>query len=362
MDNLTVTPQQCASSVIYGIDLGDRFSDLCGLDGATGEILEEGRFVTTPKGLARRFSKLNPVIVAIEAGTHSRWVSKQLEDYGHKALVAHPSKVRLICDNDTKNDKLDAMRLAMLARADPRLLHPIKHRGQEAQADLAIVKARDALVQVRTKLVNHLRGTVKGFGTRLPSCRAAAFHRKVAEQVPDELRPALEPLLDQLAALEPAIKHYDKLIKQRAAEVYPEAERLQQITGVGPITSLAFVLTLEDPYRFPNGGAVGSYLGLRPKQKASGGPEGSNPKLRITKAGNSYLRRLLVGSAHYVLGRFGPDSDIKRWGNRIAKRGGKKKAVVAVARKLGVLLHHLWLTGEDYDPFRQSASRKKGAA
>lgn len=353
MADCSVTPLEAATSVIYGIDIGDKSSDLCGLEGPTGEILEEARLRTTPRGF-ERFQHLPSSIVAIEAGTHSGWISRQLSRYGHRVLVAHPYKVRLIAENDTKTDRLDALRLAMLARADPRLLHPIEHRGAKAQEDLAIVKARDALVNTRTKFVNHIRTTVKGTGSRLGSCSAASFHRKNVDDVPDELRPALEPLFKVLADLAEGIKHYDKLISQRAKEDYPVTERLQQIVGVGPITSLAFVLTLEDPHRFPSGSRVGSYLGLRPKLRATGGPEGTNPLLRITKAGNSYLRRLLVSSAHYILSNRGPDCDLKRWGARLAKKSGKKKAVVAVARKLAVLMHRLWLSGEDYDPNRSN--------
>ncbi len=354
MTHSTVTAD---SSVIFGLDLGDRYTHVCGLDGLTGEIFEEGRIPTTPNGVARRFTDLPPAVIAIEAGTHSRWVSYQLQCLGHDVLVAHPRKVRLITDNDTKNDKLDAQRLALLARADPRLLHPIQHRSPEAQADLALIRARDQLVQTRTKLVNHVRCAVKGFGCRIPkSIGAKVLHRKAAPYIPSVLRPALEPMLEQLAALEEGIKRYDKLIKERANDAYPETELLRQVPGVGPLTALAFVLTLEDPYRFPNREAVASYLGLRPRQRASG----KDPQLRITKAGNGYLRRLMVGSAQYVLGPFGPDTDLKRWGLKLANRGGrgaKKKAIVAVARKLGVLLHKLWLTGDEYEPLHNMRRR-----
>ena len=136
-----------------------------------------------------------------------------------------------------------------------------------------------------------------------------------------------------------------------ARKAYPETLTLREITGVGPVTALAYVLTLEDPTRFNKSRDVGPYLGLTPKRDQSGK---TDKALSISKAGNTYLRRLLVGSAHYILGPFGPDCDLRRYGTRIASRGGKaakRKAVVAVARKLAVLMHQLWKNKATYDPF-----------
>ena len=196
---------------------------------------------------------------------------------------------------------------------------------------------------------------------RIRSCSARSFHHG-RDLVPEALRPALLPLLDQLAELAEQIKHYQKLIERRANEAYrEETQALRQVAGVGPITALAFVVALDDPSRVRSGGAVASYLGLRPRQQQSGG---CDPQLGITKAGNGFLRRLLVSSAQYILGRFGPDSDLRRWGLRLAARGGrgaKKRAVVAVARKLATLLLRLWCTGEPYDPLRNSRLRGEDA-
>jgi transposase len=346
-----------AMSVTIGIDLGDKHSQVYELDHETGEILSEGRVSTTPRAFKRRFGGCPPARIAFEAGTHSRWIAILLEAAGHEVIVANPRKVRLICDNDTKTDRLDAERLALLARADPRLLHPIHHRGAEVHVDLAVIRARDALVRQRTGLINHVRGAVKQFGIRVTGCSSERFHKAAGEALTDELRPALEPLLEQIGALTKAIQGYDKRVNELAKTKYPEATHLQQVPGVGALTALAFVLTLEDPYRFRSSRAVGSYLGLRPRQRDS---SSSTPQLRITKAGDGHLRRLLVGSAHYILGPFGPDTDLRRWGLKLSARGGqnaKKRAVVAVARKLAVLLHALWLSGETYDPHRSSAPK-----
>jgi len=207
-------------------------------------------------------------------------------------------------------------------------------------------------VRARTQLVNHVRGTVKAFGARLPSCSTAAFHRRTAEAMPADLRPALEPILRLLGELTEEINRYDCRVSVTARTTYPDTTRLMQIPGIGPVTALTYRLTIDAPHRFTNSRAVGSYLGLRPRQRASGT---QHRQLRITKAGDSDLRRLLVGSAQYILGPFGPDCDLRRWGTAIAARGGKnakKRAIVAVARKLAVLLHRLWVSGEIYRPQR----------
>src|SRR5262249_25538152 len=161
------------------------------------------------------------------------------------------------------------------------------------------------------QLVNHVRGAVKSWGGRLRSSSTRSFARQGASQLPEALRPALEPLLDVLALLTRQIEEYDRQIEAACREAYPETELLRQVGGVGAVTSLAFVLTLEDPHRFGRSRSVGSFVGLRPARDKSGAQD---PELRITKAGDQLLRRLLVGSAHYMLGPFGPDCDLRRWG------------------------------------------------
>ena len=347
---------------IVGIDLGDRFSQVHVLSAESGEHLEQGRIATTKEGFTARFADAPRARVALETGTHSAWVARLLVELGHEVLVANARKVRLISDNERKNDKLDAERLALLARADPRLLHPVRPRGEAAQTALVTLKARDSLVRGRTGLINTVRGVVKSSGARLPKCSADAFHKHAEANLPGELQAALQPLVAQIAALTATIKHYDGQVKQLAEEQFPETELLSQVDGVGALTALAFLLTVEDPKRFANGGKVAAYLGLCPRQDTSCTID---KQLRITKAGNSFVRRLLVGSAHYVLGPFGNDSDLRRWGLKLCERGGKngkKRAVVAVARKLAVLLRHLWLTGQVYDPLHNAAKTSAGSA
>jgi len=349
------------SDMTIGVDLGDRWSRLCVLD-EHGEVCEEGRIATTVHAMRKRFSTEVPCRVVIEVGTHSPWVQHLLQRLGHDVITAHTQSVRLIYGGTSKDDRLDAERLARLARVDPKLLHPIRHREGAVQADLAVIRGRHVLVGCRTKLVNHVRGIVKSMGLRLPRCSSESFSRRALEELPKELKPVLLPVLETIAAVTRKIRQYNRRIENLASEQYPETEVLRQVPGIGPVTALSFVLTLEDPARFRSSRSVGAYLGLRPRRSQSGD---TDPELRITKAGDHDLRRLLVGAAQYILGPFGPDTDLRRWGLALAARGrknAKKRAVVAVARKLAVLLHRLWITAEVYEPLRDRANKPEDIA
>ena len=347
MSKLTV------NNVVVGLDLGDRFSWLCVLDG-DGEVVEEGRIQSTEAALRRWFGPRESACVAIEVGTHSPWVSRLLKELGHEVIVANARHVRMIYDGARKSDRLDAEALARLARLDPALLHGIAHRSEDAHHDLAVIRAREVLVRTRTRLINHVRGAVKSAGHRVPRSSSAAFHRTAAEAIPTGLKEALEPLLAMLEQVTQEIRAYDRRIEKLASERYPETGALMQVAGVGTLTALAYVLTLEDPGRFATSRAVGPYLGLCPGEHQSGDHDA---QCRMTKAGNEMLRRLLIQAAHYQLGPHGPDSDLRRWGSERGARGGRiahKKAVGGVARKLAVLLHRLWTSGEVYQPLRNS--------
>jgi transposase len=327
---------------------------------AEGDIVRQGRVRTNERAMRVEFSKLSPAQMAMEAGTHSGWVSRLLAGLGHEALVANPRQLPSIYQNHTKNDQVDAEQLARLARLDPKLLKPIRHRSGNTQTDRAMIQARDLLVRTRVKLIGHVRDMVKGTGERLEKCSTPCFYERAKGAIPDGLKPALFPILEVIRELNIRIGEYDARLEEMAAKKYPETNLLRQVKGVGALTALGYVLTIEDPRRFPKSRSVGSYLGLRPRQGDSGK---SHPQLRITKAGDGYLRKLMVTSAHYIIGPFGPDTDLRRWGLALASRGGKnakKRAVVAVARKLAVLLHRLWVTGEVYEPLRQ-AKRKEAA-
>lgn len=338
-----------------GVDLGDKWSNYCIL-GLDGETLVEGELQTSQRDFAEFFSAVMPARVVMEVGTHSAWARDAVAGCGHEVLVANPRQMEGPKKRKRKNDRIDAHKLARVGRMDPQSLFPIHHRSVEVRRDLLALRARGALVAVRTELVNATRGLVKSMGSRLPKCSTHAFPKKVERELPAELRELLLPLVEIVKSVNDSIQSYDERIEELAAEKYPQTNLLKQVKGVGPLTSLAYVLTLEDPKRFLRSRDVGPYLGLVPKQEDSGDRQ---PQLRISKMGDVMLRSLLVGSAQYILGPFGPDTELRRYGLRLSERGGKnakKRAVVAVARKLAVLLHKLWVSGAVYEPLRQNPS------
>lgn len=359
MKKLTTTTMQRihqqSGGLTIGLDLGDRSSFYCVLDGK-GDVLLEGKVSTTPRAMRERFGAMPRSRIALETGTHSPWVSRLLSELGHEAIVAHARNVRLIGESRRKDDRLDAMTLARLVRIDPQLLRPVKHRSAEAQADLTVIRARAALVRARTMLVNAARGLTKAYGERLRGCNARGMKPKAAQDLSPELKGALEPLMSEIESVSERICEYDQMLESMAQNRYPEAERLKQIKGVGTLIALTYILTLEDPHRFRKSRDAACYVGLQPGRRNSGQSE---PQMHISKEGDPYLRALLVQAAHHILGPWGVDSDLRRWGLQLAEHGGKrgkKRAIVAVARKLAVLLHRLWASGDVYVPLRQNRS------
>jgi transposase len=344
-----------------GFDLGDRSSWYCVLDEA-GSVLLEQRVSTTPKAMKEVFGGIPRSRIALETGMHSPWVSRLLSELGHEVIVAHARNVRLIGESRKKDDRMDAQTLARLARVDPQLLSPVKHRSAKAQADLTVIRARAGLVRARTALVNTVRGLAKSYGERLRGCNVRNMNPEKAEGLSPELQRALEPLLAGIESLSERIRECNEGIEKLVQESYPQVAMLKQVKGVGTLIALTFLLTLEDAHRFRKSRDVGCYLGLQPGRRNSGRSE---PQMHISKEGDPYLRTLLVQGAHHILGPFGADSDLRRWGLKLAERGGKngkKRAVIATARKLAVLLHHLWVSGEVYEPLHHSNQRAMPAA
>lgn len=344
---------QALEGLTVGIDLGDKRSYYCVLDG-DGEKVGEGCLSNTAAGLAKHFAGLKRTRIAMETGTQSGWISRELAGLGHEVIVANARELRAISGSGRKSDRRDAEKLARYARVDPSILRPVRVRGAQAQLDLGRIRARDALVRARTLLVNAARGLAKTRGKRLASSVTASFGERSQALLEAEMAVVLEPLLEQIDALSKQILRYDREIEQQAAACYPETAALDAVPGIGPLTALSFVLTLEDAGRFRHSREVGPYLGLCPRRRQSGD---SDPQLRISKEGDEYLRRLLVQCAHWILGPFATDSALRRWGLQLAQRGGKdaaKRARVAVARKLAVLLHHLWVTQQPYRAFPSS--------
>jgi len=342
-----------------GIDLGDRYSYGCLLD-RQGEVVERFRFETTRVGLTKAFDGRPPARVVIEVGTHSPWVSRALAGRSHEVIVANAREVQSITKSDRKNDAADAEQLARLGRADPKLLHPIEHRHEDTQRDRALLAVRHKLVRTRGSCVVQARGIAKGLGERLPKSTTAAMPKRVREAGLADLFPGLSSLLEVIETLSEKIRELDRQIEHLSKERYPETALLRQVGGVGPITSLAYVLTIETPKRFSRSRNAGVYLGMRPRQRDSGE---RSPQLSITKAGDGYLRTLLVECAQHIM-TIGSDCDLRRFGERIVERGGPaayRRAVVAVDRKLAVLLLSLWRTAEVYEPLRQATRAQEAA-
>ena len=336
------------------MDLGDRFTHYCVLN-EEGEVIEEGRMQTSESALMKHFSKEARMRIAMEAGTHSPWVSRLLKRLGHQVLVANPRKIRAITGSESKNDRNDAELLARFAAFDAKLLSPIEHRSEQRQQDLNLIHARATLVRARTMIINVVRGLVKSAGGRLPSCSSESFAERALAAIPASLAGVCTPLGKQVQLLTTQIELMDKQIDQLVRK-YPEISLLKTTPGVGPLVAACYVLTLDSPNVLGDNRQAGAFLGLRPRQSQSGN---SDPQRRITKAGNTYLRSLLVQSAQYILGRFGPDCALRRWGLKLAASGGKrgkKRAIVAVARKLAVILHSMWRSRKPFQAFPPQAT------
>jgi transposase len=292
----------------------------------------------------------------MEAGTHSIWISEQLQELGHEVIVANVRELRAISHSDRKSDQVDAEKLARYARLDPEILRPIAHRTVEQQEALTLIRARDLMVRLRTAAVNAVRGLTKSCGHRMPASSTRCFAKRSVAVMPLGLAQALGPVLEQIAEMTLKIKQYDRQIQELGQARYSETQALVKVPGVGHLTALTFVLTLGSKERFKQSRDVGCYLGLRPRRSQSGDRD---PQLGITKAGNVYLRSLLIECAGHSLRPQGKDSAPRQWGLHLAARGGKQaknKAVVAVARKLAVLLHRIWTTQEPYMPFYEQAA------
>ena len=338
------------TQITIGLDLGDRRHTYYVLDGA-GKMAREGSLGNTREPLATMARSYPGATVVMEAGTHSPWVSRFLQELGLRVIVANPRKTRAIYQNERKSDRHDAMMLARLARMDPTLLHPVEHGSQEAQQDMLQLKLRDSLVRARVALINAVRFTLKSLGYPVSNPSSERFHKLVLSEVPESIGEMIAHNVAALAELTQRIKALEVSISRLAAERYPETIYLQQVSGVGPITSLYFVLKVGTPGRFQRTRDIGAFLGLCPRRDQSGE---TDKELRISKCGDQYLRGLLVNAAQYILGPFGTDSALREHGLRLAQEGtarAKKRAVVAVARKLAVLLLTLWKSREPYESF-----------
>ena len=337
---------------VIGMDLGDKNHKAGVLDPEGVEALRQ-EVSNTPEEVRLFLKRFTDAILVIETGTHCRWISRLAKELGVRVVVGNARKLRMIWQSTRKNDWNDACMLAKLGHADPGLLAPVNLREDECQTLLRLVNARDLLVRHRAGIVNLVRGTCKAEGDRLAECGTESFAR-LEYEVPATLREVTKPLFALLREVTKKIALYDKLLANRLAKHHQEdAALVQAIPGVGPVTAAAFLASVGEPQTFGKARDAGAYFGLVPRQSQSGE---SDRQLRISKAGNAQVRRLLVVSANYILGPFAPDSDLRRHGLRIAERGGKnarRRAKVAVARKLAVVMMTLLQNRQAYRPLME---------
>lgn len=352
---LTSLPMKTQPEVhTLGLDLGDKRHALCVLD-ASGEITAESKVTNSRRALERLAKKYPGARVAMEVGSHSPWISRHLAGLGLEVIVANPRKLRAIYQNERKSDELDARMLAKMARVDPSLLYPVEHVSERCQRDLLQIKLRDNLVRQRVDVISAVRFTLKSLGVHLPSPNTNYFAKRARGLLGERdagLLAMVEPSLRVIDTMTRQIKELDRRILEMCEQSYPESARLMAIRGVGPITALAFMLTVGDVHRFARPRDVGAYFGLVPRRDQSGDTDKALP---VSKCGNAYMRRLLVGAAQYIIGPFGGECDLRSRGLKMVERGGrgaKKKAVVATARKLAVVMMTVWRDGSEYEAVR----------
>ena len=329
-----------------GMDVHQKYSEVCILD-ENGKVMERARLRTSRRALERYFSAKGPMKVVLEAGGSSPWVSRLIEKCRHEAVVCSPRRVRLIAESTLKNDAIDAEVLARLVRIDPGFLGRVQHRSEEAQILRSKLTVRSSLVETRTKWINTVKGILRGLGYKVPSGISKTFHNRTRTvELPAELGATIEPLLRQLELLNDEICRCEKELKAIASKM-PEVLHLQKVPGVGLIVSLYFVLTVDDPDRFQHSRDIAAFFGLRPTMRSSGDVATYG---RITKQGDPEMRRLLIQAARGLM-RTRSRCYLQDWTVELQGRRGKSKAIVALARKMAILLHHLWVTGEVFEAY-----------
>ena len=335
--------------ITIGMDLGNEKHAVCALD-ESGQILFRKDIDNKPEVLEPFFREHAGATVAMETGLCCRWISALAKACGCEAVVCNARKLSAIWQNQHKNDENDALLLAQLTRADRRLVHPVALRDDEHHEIVQIIELRAVAVAQRTQAVNAVRGLCKACGVFIPGCDASCFHKVAADAIPRETAWKFRPMLRHLKETESLIRRYDKmLVKYAGAHFGEEVELLQTIPGVGTVTACAFVAFVDDMRRFRKARDAGVYFGLTPAQDNSRTQD--KPK-RITKAGNGIMRSLLVNATNYILRKSSPDTALKRHGMAICARGGKvakRKAKVAVARKLATVMFAMLRSGKPYE-------------
>jgi len=329
-----------------GMDLHQWHTDVCVL-GDDGVVQERARFLTNRERLERFFRGRKPMRVVMEAGGSSPWVARLVESCGHEVLVCNPRNVRVIAESTLKTDERDAETLARLARLDEGVLGSVRPRSEEAQQLRNELKVRGALVETRTKLINTTRGILRAMGYVVHGGSSRKFTGRVRQmELPDELARTVMPLLSQIDSVSEEIGRCEEKLQERVKEM-PEVRLLEEIPGVGPIVALYFVASVDDPDRYLSPRNVASFFGLRPVMRSSGKRSYYG---RITRHGDPEMRRLLIQAAHALM-RSNTRCRLQDWARDLEARKGKAKAMVALARKLAVLMVRLWRAGEVFEPY-----------
>lgn len=337
---------------IVGLDIGKRKAHAC-VTTEDGTIVDEKSIVQRRDELAVFFSKYPKSRILIEASTSSEWVARYLTSLEHEVIVADP-RFRLMYaagDKKIKTDRRDARALAVALRVGAfRRAH---RKSDDARALALKVKLRAGLVRARTRLIQQVRAACEYEGVILEKCNTRYFTDIVLEErLPDVLANSLEPSILQIASLQEAIGAIDAEI-EGVAETDAAVIRLKSVRGIGALTATAFRATLDDVERFKSAKEMTSFLGLVPSQNSSGDAQGRLG--RITKTGDGLVRSYLVEAAHLIMSKRSPDTALKRWALRVAARRGKKKAAVALARKLARILFAMWRDGSEFDASKTNA-------
>ena len=333
--------------VYAGLDVSDKMTHVCVVDGS-GAVQWTGVCATDPEVIARTLTTRAPGLVraVLETGALSAFLYHGLIERGVAAIcVCARHAKRVLSARVNKSDPHDAEGLAQMARTG--WFKQVRIKDEATHMDRARLKIREQLIGARQAIANQLRGLLKLFGLRLgqvttPARRAERLRLLFAQK--PELQPILTPLIESLEALEVQIARTTKQLAAQAA-ADPVTARLMTAPGVGPITALIFKASIEDPERFARGEDAGAFAGLAPRRNQSGERD---YKGRISKAGDPMLRRALYEAANVLLGRVKRSCALRDWGLKLAETKGTKRARVAVARKLAVLLHRLWRSETDF--------------
>ena len=330
-----------------GLDVSLKQTAVCVVD-QTGKVMREGMVASDPDAIAEFVAKHAPhaARIGLETGATSTWLWTELKKKELPVICidARHAKAALKMQIN-KSDRNDAVGIARIMQCG--WYKEVRVKDLDSHAIKALLVSRALLVRMKRDLENQIRGLLKNLGLIIGRAKMTTFLARATELIAD--RPALvaavEPLLKVRAVLERQIDNLDRKVMAMARRE-PDVRRLMTVPGVGPITALCYFATIDDPSRFKQSRNVGAYLGLTTRRYASGEIDRTG---RISKCGDAMLRSYLYEAANVLLTRVAKWSALKAWGMRVAKRSSLAKAKVAVARKLAVILHRMWVNGTEFN-------------